>query len=84
MSWQEAVAVAVIVLGLGAGAFLAAQRPAFWIEFGGRVLKALLPLAIAYVTRRMDPAEEAQWRQAQLQGRGDEWMRERWRKRRKG
>lgn len=83
MSWQEAVAVAVILLGLGAGAFLVAQRPAFWLELGGRLLKALLPVVIAFVTRRMDPAEEAEWRKAELQGRGDEWMRERWRKRQK-
>ena len=45
MSWQEGVAVAVVLLGLGAGAFLVAQRPSFWIEFGSRVAKALLPLA---------------------------------------
>jgi hypothetical protein len=35
MSWQERVAIAVVLLGFGAGAFLVAQRPSFWIEFGG-------------------------------------------------
>ena len=48
MSWQEGVAVAIVLLGLGAGAFLLAQRPAFWIEFGSRLGKALLPLAWRY------------------------------------
>ena len=48
MSWQEGVAVTVVLLGLGAGAFLVAQRPSFWIEFGARLGNALLPLAWRY------------------------------------
>ena len=48
MTWQEGVAVAIVLLGLGAGAFLVAQRPSFWIEFGTRLGKALLPLAWRY------------------------------------
>jgi hypothetical protein len=76
MSWQEGVAVAVVLLGLGAGSFLVAQRPSFWIEFGGRVAKALLPLAWRYVSKRMPPEEEAAWRQAERRGQGNEWLRE--------
>ena len=76
MSWQEGIAVAVVLLGLGAGAFLVAQRPSFWIEFGGRLGKALLSLAWRYVSRRMSPEEEAAWRQAERRGQGDEWLRE--------
>ena len=68
MSWQEGVAVAVVLLGLGAGAFLVAQRPSFWIEFGGRFVKALLPLAWRYVSKRMPPEEEAAWRKAESGG----------------
>jgi len=83
MTWQEGVAVLVIVAGLGAGAFLVAQRPSFWIEFGARLIKALMPRVIAYMTRRMPESEEAEWHRAVRQGRGDEWLRERWRKRRK-
>ena len=80
MNWQEGVAVAFVLLGLGAGAFLVAQRPSFWIEFGGRFVKALLPLAWRYVSRRMLPEEEAAWRAAEKRGQGDEWLRERrWR-----
>ena len=59
MNWQEVVAVAVVLLGLGAGAFLLAQRPSFWIEFGARLGKTLLPLAWRYVSKRMPPEEEA-------------------------
>lgn len=81
-TWQEGVAIAVVLLGLGAGAFLVALRPSFWIKFGSRVAKALLPLAWRYVSRRMPPEEEAAWRQAERRGQADEWIRERRLKRR--
>ena len=51
-----------------------AQRPTFWIEFGSRLAKALLPLAWRYVSKRMPPEEEAAWREAERQGQGDEWL----------
>ena len=69
MSWQEGVAVTVVLLGLGAGAFLLAQRPSFWIDFGTRLGKALLPLAWRYISRRMPP-EEAAWRESERRGQG--------------
>ena len=77
MSWQEGVAVTVVLLGLGlgAGAFRVAQRPSFWIEFGARLGKTLLPLAWRYVSKRMPPEEEAAWRQAERRGQGDDWLR---------
>ena len=78
MSWQEGVAIAVVLLGLVAGAFLVARRPSFWIEFGTRLGKALLPLAWRFVYRRMPPEEEAAWRQAQRRGQGDERLKKRW------
>ena len=77
MSWQEGVAITVVLLGLGAGAFLLAQRPSFWIEFVSRMVKALLPLAWRYVSKRMPPEEEAAWRQAERRGQGDEWVKKR-------
>ena len=80
MSWQEVVAVAVVLLGLGAGAFLVAQRPSFWIEFGARLGKALLPLAWRYVSKRMPPEEESSWRAAESRGQGDVWLRKRGRR----
>ena len=83
MSWQGVVAITVVLLGLGAGAFLVAQRPSFWIEFVSRLGKALLPLAWRYVSRRMPPAEEAAWREAERRGQGDEWLKQRHRVRRK-
>ena len=77
MSWQEGVAITVVLLGLGAGAFLVVQRPSFWIEFGSRLGKALLPLAGRYLSRRMPPEEEAAWRAAERRGQGDAWLRTR-------
>ena len=76
MSWQEVVAITVVLLGLGAGAFLVAQRPSFWIEFGQRLGKAMLPLAWRYVSKRMPPEEESSWRAAESRGHGGEWLRE--------
>jgi hypothetical protein len=72
MNWQEGVAVAIVLLGLGAGAFLVAQRPSFWLEFGARIGWRLLPLAWRYVSKRMPPEEEAAWRQAERRGQGEE------------
>ena len=83
MSWQEGVAITVVLLGLGAGAFLVAQRPSFWIEFWSRLGTLLLPFAWRYVSKRMPPEEEAAWRQAERRGQGDEWLKQRYRVRRK-
>jgi hypothetical protein len=77
MSWQEGVAVAVMLLGLGAGAFLVAQRPSFWTEFGTRLGKVLLPLAWRYVSKRMPPEKEAAWHKAERLGQGEEWQKSR-------
>ena len=49
-------------------AFLVAQRPSFWIEFGARLGKALLPLVWRFASKRMPPEEEAAWRQAERRG----------------
>ena len=83
MNWQEVVAITVVLLGLGAGAFLVAQRPSFWIEFVSRLGKALLPVAWKFISKRMPPEEEAAWRQAERRGQGEEWLKQRYRARRK-
>ncbi len=67
MTWQEGVAVLVIVAGLGAGAFLVAQRPSFWIEFGARLIKAALP----FLLKRMTPEQERAFQNCVR--RGGEW-----------
>lgn len=71
MTWQEGVAVTVVLAGLGAGAFLVSQRPSFWIEFGARIIKAMMPRVIQYVMKRMPPEKEAEWRDCIR--RGGEW-----------
>lgn len=59
MTWQEGVAFAVVLAGLAAGAFIVAQRPAFWIEFGTRLLQRLGPEIIAFILKRKSPEAEA-------------------------
>ena len=59
MTWLEVLAVAAVLIGLGGGAFLVAQRPAFWVEFGSRVAKSLWPLLLALVAKRMTADQEA-------------------------
>jgi hypothetical protein len=71
VTWQEGIAVAVIVAGLGAGAFLVAQRPSFWLQFGARLIKAIMPRVVQYVTKRMPPEKEKEWRDCIR--RGGEW-----------
>lgn len=71
MTWQEAVATVVILLGLGAGAYMVAQRPAFWIEFGSRSLTALWPHIWKYVSRRNSAEIEAKMQECHR--RGGEW-----------
>lgn len=59
MTWQEAIATVVVLLGLGAGAFLFAQRPSFWVEFGVRLGQRFWPSIRTYVLKRNTPAVEA-------------------------
>jgi hypothetical protein len=51
------------------------------LEFGQRLVRALLPLAWRYVSKRMPPEVEATWRQAEKRGQGEEWLKDRWRRR---
>lgn len=83
MSWQEGVAIGLVLIGLMAGGYIAAQRPAFWAEFGWRIVAKLAPLFWAFISKRMPADEEASWRAAERAGRGDEWMKERWRRKRR-
>lgn len=71
MTWQEAAATVVILFGLGAGAYLVAQRPAFWIEFGARLGKLLFPYLYEYFSKRNTPEVEARMRDCLR--RGGEW-----------
>ena len=71
MAWQEILAIACIVIGLIAGGYLAAQRPAFWVEFFTRILISFIPFAMKYVAKRMTPEEEEAYRNCVR--RGGEW-----------
>jgi len=47
------------------------------LEFGKRLVRALLPLACRYVSRRISLEEKTAWREAERRGREEEWLRER-------
>jgi len=71
MSWHEILAVSCVIIGLIAGGYLAAQRPAFWVEFFTRILIAFIPFASKYVSKRMTPDEEKAYQKCVRQG--GEW-----------
>lgn len=77
MGWLEVAAIAAMLLGIAAAAFLVARRPEFWFGLGVVIFRAVLPV----LARRMPPQEEAEWRAAERAGRGDEWLRNRFKKR---
>lgn len=66
MSWVEVAGIVLICLGLIGGGALVAQRPSFWVEFGGRIITALTPIIWKFVSKRMTPEEEAKWRHEQI------------------
>lgn len=83
MNWLELIAGLALFVGLGGATFLVAQRPDFWVGLAMHLGKAAWPLVLKYMTKRMPPEEEAEWRKAQMQGRGDEWARDWMRRKRK-
>lgn len=74
--------VVAVLLGVGSAAFLVLRSPAFWGDVAKELVSKAWPQIKAVVTKRMTEAEEAEWRQAQREGRGDEWLRKRMRTRR--
>lgn len=71
MTWLEVTGVVLVVAGLLGGLIIAAQRPSFWIEFGTRLLARLWPFFLVYITKRMPPEKEKEWRDCLR--RGGEW-----------
>lgn len=68
MTWQEGVAIGLVCVGLVAGGYLAAQRPAFWLEFATRILAALLPSITRYISKRNPPEIERAMRDCYRRG----------------
>lgn len=68
MNWIDAALFLALLLGLGAGGFMVARSPVFWIGFGKALFAALAPAVFAYITKRMDPATEAAWRECERRG----------------
>lgn len=74
--WLMAIAV-FAVLCMGAGVYVVARSPLFWSALVGQVVAAAIPVLRDYAVKPMTPDEQAQWREAERAGRGDEFMRKR-------
>lgn len=68
MNWIEIALVGAVFVGLACGAALVARSPTFWVGVTTVALKAAVPYIWAYVSKRMTPEEEAQWRHEQMTG----------------
>lgn len=78
----SALVIAVLV-GVTGAAFLVMRSPAFWADAGKQLFSAMLPEITRILTKRMPPDEEAEYRRAVLQGRGDEWLKDRMQRRKR-
>jgi hypothetical protein len=68
VTWIEAALLAAALIGVIAGGVLVAQRPSFWFGLGTVMFRAGMPHLIEYITKRMPPEQEAEWRKCQLRG----------------
>lgn len=73
MTWLEIALIGAVLVGATAGTALIVRSPDFWGGLVGALVKAVIPI----ILKRMTPEEEAEWRKAERQGRGDEWLRKR-------
>lgn len=76
--------VMAVLLGVGSAAFLVMRSPAFWGDVGKELLTKAWPQIWAVLSKRMVPEEEEDYRRAYRAGRGDEWLKDRMRRKRKG
>lgn len=67
--------VGSLVLALVGGTVLAVRSPAFWIGMVKAAIASAIPAIYATVTKRASPEEEAQVRDAERRGQGDEYRR---------
>ena len=75
MSWIEIALIGAVLVGATAGTALIVRAlgPDLLVGLAGSMPKAALP----FITQRMTPEEEAEWRKAEKAGRGEEWRRKR-------
>jgi hypothetical protein len=68
LSWIDGALLAAVLAGVVAGGVLAAQRPSFWFGLAAVMFRAGMPYLNEYLTKRMPPEEEEEWRKCQLRG----------------
>lgn len=76
--------IVAVLVGITGAAFLVMRSPAFWGDVGKELLTKAWPQIWAVLSKRMTPEEEEDYRRAYRAGRGDEWLRDRTRRKRKG
>lgn len=74
---------AVLLTVAAVAVWFAFQRPDFVIGLVSVAAAAAIKAAAPKVLKRMPPEEEAEWRAAVRRGQGDEWLRNRNRRRKK-
>lgn len=72
---------AVLLAVAAAAVWFAFQRPDFVGGLIAVAAAAAIKAALPQITKRMPPEEEAEWRKAERAGRGDEWLKKRFRRR---
>lgn len=83
MSWLEVAAFVGVALGIAGCTVLFFLRPQYWVNVGLFLIAKLAPHAIAWLldfTKRMTPEEEADWHAAIRRGEGDQWIKDRQRR----
>ena len=68
MDWITILVAVGLVIGVAAATVLVLRNPVTWMNVGHAVVKAALPVVIAYVLKRKPPAEEQAWRDCQRRG----------------
>ena len=74
MPWIEIALIGAVLVGVTAGTVLVVRNPTFW----GGLIVGIVQAAMPYITKRMTPEEEAEWRKSQRLPDGDkDWRRKR-------
>lgn len=83
MSWLEIAALVGVCLGFAGAVVLYLSRPQYWVRLGIAIIAHFAPAVIAWLldfTKRMTPEEEAEWHAAIRRGEGDQWIKDRTRR----
>lgn len=58
----------IVLAGVFAGAIMIIRQPLFWFGLIKAAFSSAFPLALSYITKRMNPEVEKAWRDCQKRG----------------